>query len=298
MPRGFLKHKAAVVGKKKSRGGGSGQCGQKHRRIAKAESAPKERRHQNLNYARHWNIYIPSYGDIHYKDIYDYGYDYLVYDGYCVHCEQQQLYCGGHIDVEDASETTNGFSLCGDETSSFSLVESMEMSVEMSDSDSEANSYSLCDDSTENSFSLCNGADALGAPLHQPHEICVEAPIPETLHCHCQCHFTEPARHEETIAPCFLCCEIKQVVKLMKNCRHPLACQDCLHQRYIVEAQMHSSNYPLKCFWPACERVLRDTQMRMITQDATELQQHFKKEQRAKWNRQCAIYCQLIGVTK
>jgi len=80
---------------------------------------------------------------------------------------------------------------------------------------------------------------------------------------------------------CAICLEGKNdVVRLMHKCHHPEACMECLQTLYIQHGLFSHDNkndsdenndgnknhklFPLRCFWPGCERTLRDTQIRSL----------------------------------
>ncbi|CAB9517694.1 RING finger protein [Seminavis robusta] len=81
---------------------------------------------------------------------------------------------------------------------------------------------------------------------------------------------------------CFICYEEKPLVKVMKKFRHPFACYDCLRRHYVVNAQQNISNYPLQCFWPDCERILRDAQVQKFVETKEEMLTHYEMEAQAK----------------
>ena len=90
---------------------------------------------------------------------------------------------------------------------------------------------------------------------------------------------------KEELARCAICLEGKPLVRVMNKCRHPLACHDCLRLQYVVYAQQSVRNYPLKCFWPECGRLLRDVQVRRFVQGNRELERHYELEEYARYFR-------------
>ena len=71
----------------------------------------------------------------------------------------------------------------------------------------------------------------------------------------------------------------------MNKCHHPQACYERLRLQYVVHAQEDAANYPLKCFWPGCERTLRDVQVRQFVENRHELEQHYEMEGRTTHQR-------------
>jgi len=53
---------------------------------------------------------------------------------------------------------------------------------------------------------------------------------------------------------CPICCETRPLVALMKKCKHPPACRECLHEIYVNQAQQDVKNYPLQCYYPTCKK--------------------------------------------
>jgi hypothetical protein len=82
---------------------------------------------------------------------------------------------------------------------------------------------------------------------------------------------------------CAICLEVRPLVQFMKRCKHPQACHSCL-RAYIVEAQTDVSNYPLKCFHPSCQRLVRDRQLQQhgLTKSPDELIKHHRLSTLAK----------------
>ena len=66
---------------------------------------------------------------------------------------------------------------------------------------------------------------------------------------------------------CAICLEEKaNVVRMMHKCSHPAACRDCLQTYYLDQQMKDVSLFPLRCFWPGCDRTLRDVQIRHLCQ--------------------------------
>lgn len=98
-----------------------------------------------------------------------------------------------------------------------------------------------------------------------------------------------------TEAVCAICLEFKPMVSLMKNCRHSLACYECMRETYIIQAQQDVSNYPLKCFHPSCDRIVTtNILMRQgIFETSQETQKHYRLCELAKSYRgtQRVVHC-------
>ena len=80
----------------------------------------------------------------------------------------------------------------------------------------------------------------------------------------------------EVLAPryCAICLEVKpDIIRLFHKCNHPHACRSCLRTHYITNNMKarDTSNFPLKCFWPGCEKRLRDAQVRRFVDNQNEL---------------------------
>merc|ERR1712013_560443 len=77
----------------------------------------------------------------------------------------------------------------------------------------------------------------------------------------------------------------------MKQCScHPSACKECLRATYISHS-LHDPNtyldraYPLRCFWPGCERPLGDVQVKKITQSREDIENYYNFVARKKIQR-------------
>mmetsp|Transcript_29770 Transcript_29770/g.43318 ORF Transcript_29770/g.43318 Transcript_29770/m.43318 type:complete len:287 (+) Transcript_29770:37-897(+) len=80
---------------------------------------------------------------------------------------------------------------------------------------------------------------------------------------HLEPPLSESAKHtSKIIGQCIICAEEERhLIKLMSKCNHPLACYECLRKLYVSYAQEDVSNFPLKCFHPDCNRLVRETQL-------------------------------------
>jgi len=77
---------------------------------------------------------------------------------------------------------------------------------------------------------------------------------------------------------CPICCEIRPLISLMKKCKHPPACRECLHEIYVSQAQENVSNYPLQCYHPQCTKPILASQLisHGIFRSDEELQKHYR----------------------
>lgn len=53
-----------------------------------------------------------------------------------------------------------------------------------------------------------------------------------------------------------ICLETKPLVLLMKQCGHAKACSSRLHENFVTQAHQDVSNYPLRCFFLSCHRIV------------------------------------------
>mmetsp|Transcript_50973 Transcript_50973/g.75633 ORF Transcript_50973/g.75633 Transcript_50973/m.75633 type:complete len:348 (-) Transcript_50973:116-1159(-) len=97
---------------------------------------------------------------------------------------------------------------------------------------------------------------------------------------------------------CPICFETRHtpLMPLVKNCNHPpAACRECLREIYIHQAPQNVSNYPLRCYYPSCDRRVRETQL--IHHDLIESNAELAKYRRlvliakANRNRGMYVYC-------
>ena len=91
-------------------------------------------------------------------------------------------------------------------------------------------------------------------------------------------HNGSPARDckQHKIGKCAICLDEKQTLRVMKKCQHPLACEDCLRETFVVQAQKNIWNYPLKCFYPSCNKLIGKTQIELFTRTEEELKRHYR----------------------
>lgn len=75
------------------------------------------------------------------------------------------------------------------------------------------------------------------------------------------------------------------MTQLMNKCRHPAACYECLRTHYVHYAMTDPENFPLKCFWPGCDRTVRDVQMRRLTRSAREMRTYYQNEMQVRIRR-------------
>jgi hypothetical protein len=93
----------------------------------------------------------------------------------------------------------------------------------------------------------------------------------------------DPRLNQDVVTTCAICLESdKTLVRLMKNCRHPQACYDCLRTHYILNAQRGITPYPLQCYWPGCHRILCTVQVQKLVQTENELHQHYLRQNEPK----------------
>ena len=77
----------------------------------------------------------------------------------------------------------------------------------------------------------------------------------------------DPPPQLSPLQTCAICLEDKPgVFRLMHKCNHPSACRSCLRAYYIHHGLKDVSNFPLRCFWPGCNKILRDAQIQPLTQ--------------------------------
>jgi len=89
---------------------------------------------------------------------------------------------------------------------------------------------------------------------------------------------------------CAICLsERNDVIRLMHKCQHPEACISCLRTHYITNNILQGdddgddvSRFPLTCFWPGCNRHLRDVQIRRLANSSEELSAFYLMAQRVK----------------
>ena len=94
-----------------------------------------------------------------------------------------------------------------------------------------------------------------------------------------------PKAQETFLSTCAICLEEKPLVRVLNKCCHPQACFECLRMQYIVQSQKSHENYPVKCFWPGCDRRLRDVHIQRFVKRPCELARHYELEWTAKGRR-------------
>jgi len=80
---------------------------------------------------------------------------------------------------------------------------------------------------------------------------------------------------------CYLCGKPGKFEKLFRGCKHESACHSCLRNCYVIQAQ-NVTQYPLQCFHPECNLVLRSTQIERFVQSEQELEKYHSLSMRAK----------------
>ncbi|KAL3936817.1 MAG: hypothetical protein SGBAC_007950 [Bacillariaceae sp.] len=84
---------------------------------------------------------------------------------------------------------------------------------------------------------------------------------------------------------CYLCDKSGKFDKLFRSCKHESACHDCLRDLYVTKAANKVSLYPLKCFHPDCQLLVRSTQMERLVKSKEELQHYHYLQKKAKMNK-------------
>jgi hypothetical protein len=149
---------------------------------------------------------------------------------------------------------------------------------------SDESSFSLCDSVVEtatSSYSLVQFEDDVislnsftdcTATFEQPPQLAWATTL------------TDYSTHEPFFS-CPICLELKsshQLVPLFAGCKHPPACRSCLYTHYISISMDNPSNFPLTCFWPNCQRYLRDTQVQRFIENPNDLQRFYFQEAASK----------------
>lgn len=99
------------------------------------------------------------------------------------------------------------------------------------------------------------------------------------------------------VKQCPICCEDLPLIPLMKNCTHEPACQQCLREIFVKQAQENVSNYPLLCYHPSCRKPLHDAQLLLhnLVRSDKELQTHYRLKTLGKVysdpKRKKLVYC-------
>lgn len=110
------------------------------------------------------------------------------------------------------------------------------------------------------------------------------------------CSFVDIAEENSLLGPqqavhptseqCAICLEAKtDILNLIQKCSHPRACFDCLRTHYVKYEMENATSFPLRCFWPGCNRVLRDTQIRRLVKKDSEMQRFYRQQRLARETR-------------
>lgn len=97
---------------------------------------------------------------------------------------------------------------------------------------------------------------------------------------------------------CPICCENRPTfIPLMKNCTHDPACQNCLREIFVKQAQKNVTNYPLQCYHPSCRKPVHDDLLirHKLFRSDEELRKHYRLKTFAQINahieRKQVVYC-------
>ena len=95
---------------------------------------------------------------------------------------------------------------------------------------------------------------------------------------------SSPTRLFAARQQCAICLEeVTNVIRLLHRCNHPSACMSCLWTLYIDHRlNEESPTFPLRCFWPECNRTLRDVQIRRLARNQKEIQLYYRQQSRAR----------------
>jgi len=98
--------------------------------------------------------------------------------------------------------------------------------------------------------------------------------------------FSPTASHvpRETVrdGACPICLESRQLLKLMKSCKHVAACCDCQRDFYLGQCLGNVTRYPIRCFYPGCCTALREVQLRKLSCSEAQLVTYLKNSVLAK----------------
>lgn len=88
----------------------------------------------------------------------------------------------------------------------------------------------------------------------------------------------KPQNDDKKESECPICCEVRPLISLMKKCKHPPACRECLHEIYVSQAQQNVSNYPLQCYHPECTKPILASQLinHGVFRSDEEIQKHHR----------------------
>lgn len=143
-----------------------------------------------------------------------------------------------------------------------------------------------CDDDFVNEFHNDNMIFEANRVVEQSNEIKEAVESQGKSRTHDNNSYSRPPT--EKILPkeqqCPICCEDRPLIALMRECNHPPTCYHCLRQIYVVHAQQSVTNYPLECYHPSCNKVVRDTQLikHNLVLTEKELQKHYRFSTLAK----------------
>ena len=251
MPRGYLKHEKRLVGRKKARGGGG-----------KYTPCPKHFYTRPTITSK-----LDDPGRFHQDDYLDMLAEDSVYDhDICSRWENNEEIFWmaqeeeGTATIAAACDIASpamleDYSLCEKLSELSYVMDESEESDVQSKGASVAASFERIP-AVESVVSFSTIADSTEVGQFEP----------ETL-----------STYSSTPPQCAICFEVKPLASVIKKCSscHPSACFDCLRRQYIVEAQKSHTSYPLKCFWPACDRVLRETQVQKFALNDSEMEAHY-----------------------
>ena len=98
------------------------------------------------------------------------------------------------------------------------------------------------------------------------------------LHKNNKSDYSSDRSKDEIVHECSICCELRPLVSLLRNCSHPPSCRTCLREMFVIQAQDNVSNYPLICYHPSCGISVKDTQLirHNLVRSEEELRKHYK----------------------
>jgi transcription elongation factor Elf1 len=169
------------------------------------------------------------------------------------------------------------FTLLGTQTDSFAVV-----------SADDSRSYVFMGDgeeSTATGFSLVDFHEDASAQVSLDDVVLVDLPVKALDHDEDSSVQDEDEEEEDNVKAeeavadsCAICLEThKPLIQLMKKCNHPRACYDCLRKHYVLNARAGITGYPLRCFWPGCDRCVRDVQLRRLVTSEEEMTAHYAR---------------------
>ena len=288
MPRGYLKRQSKVVGRKAARGGGSGPVG-----------VPKH------FYCRPWKktkpvVFVDDLEDL--DSFYDYEENDSYDDNWTIEQSKESLQPVNDVDScfdEGAENHQDGNHRLEDD--GFVDIRDSEVGANSSflHSNMDSTSFSMVDvasaASTGSAWDFVLGDTLAREPRHSTNEKdYVEVSfVQETGSASGISLLLDPEQADIQkdlffSRTCYICLQEKPkrtMMRLMNKCNHPLACYDCLRTHYVDFQMKDLSNYPLQCCWPGCERVLRDVQMRRLTNKWQEMELFYRNQILAKERR-------------